>query len=80
MVNKGDDSISDLPQTKKKRRREKQDKLNNKDDVTEGTIGEVDKEKKKRSRRHKDMDTVPQTDFGTNPTQKDFLWLSLLIT
>jgi hypothetical protein len=26
------------------------------------------------------MDTVPQTDFGTNPTQKDFLWLSLQIT
>jgi hypothetical protein len=26
------------------------------------------------------MDTVPQTDFGTNPTQKDFLWLSFLIT
>lgn len=72
VVNKGDDSMSDLPATKKKRRREK-DKQNNKDDVTEGTIGEVDKEKKKKSRRHKDLDTVPQTDFGTNPTQKDFL-------
>jgi hypothetical protein len=59
------DKDSDLPATKKRRRQ--RDKLNNKDDVTEGTIGEVDKKKKRR--RHKEE----QTDFGTNPTQKDFL-------
>lgn len=44
-----------MPQTKKRRRNNK-DKLNGREDVTEGTIGEVDKKKKRKS---KDTDTVP---------------------
>ena len=74
--------MNDLPKTKKKRHRNKHEKLNNKDDVTEGTIGEVGKEGKggKEGKEGKEgggkkkmTNHAVKTDFGTNPTEKDFL-------
>lgn len=58
----------------KKRRRTNKEK-NNRDDITEGTIGDG---KKKRSRKVDDENdgdptTQNKTDYGTNPTNKDFL-------
>ena len=60
----------------KKRRRTNKEK-NNRDDITEGTIGDG---KKKRSRKVDDENegdptTQNKTDYGTNPTNKDFLWV-----
>lgn len=58
---------SDFPGSKKNRRRGK-DK-NKQDDLTEGQIP-GDPPKKSKSRKDT---TTHGTDFGTNPTQKDFL-------
>lgn len=65
-----------LPATKKRRRNNKAKQ----DDVTEGTIGDGAAKDKKRRKKTKKQDagdhtetTQQNTNFGTNPTQKDFL-------
>ena len=70
----GDDDK--MPPTKKRRRGG--NTKSNKDDVTDGTIGDGEKKKKRRKKKEAadNTETAQQrtdTNFGTNPTQKDFL-------
>ena len=76
VVDSGTLPDGDMPATKKRRRGG--NNKGNKDDVTEGTIGETKKnEKKKRKKKNEGADNIEttqqHTNFGTKNTQQDFL-------
>lgn len=63
-------TVDNMPATKKRRRTNKE--KGNRDDVTEGTIGEAPSKKSKKRKvdddNVEDTTTQNKTDFGTNPT------------